>query len=114
MKARKTAKKVATKRPAKKRVAVAGKTRVTLVHSSAYVKRPSNVTKKPPTKRLQKRRATNTEKGYFPNPRREWKYAVTQNGDAVFLAKNESDALTIANMLQANAAKDVFFRAKKV
>ena len=30
--------------------------------------RPSQTTKKKPTKRLKRRRAANTKKGYFPNP----------------------------------------------
>lgn len=47
---------------------------------AASPKRVSQITKKPPTKRLVKRRKANTEAGYFPNPnpKKKTEYLVQQ------------------------------------
>ena len=43
---------------------------------TASPKRVSQITKKPPSKRLVKRRKVNTRAGYFPNPTKESHYQV--------------------------------------
>lgn len=50
-----------TKNPAAKKKPVAKR-------AKKAVNAPSQINRKPPTKRLKERRAANTKRGYFPNP----------------------------------------------
>jgi hypothetical protein len=74
------------------------------------VYRKSQVTKKPPTKRLVARRKTNVKKGYFPNPSKKYPFEVqfmvhTGGGEdrekwaTILATHSELYALDLANML---------------
>jgi hypothetical protein len=92
---------------------------------TASPRRRSQITKKPPTKRLVKRRVVNTKKGYFPNPvdpvegLNEWggkafKFAIVQrpadnNASVVALIPNQKDAVIFVDLLNKHAAKGVLF-----
>jgi hypothetical protein len=92
---------------------------------TARPRRASQITKKPPTKRLVKRRVVNTKKGYFPNPvdpvegLNEWggkafKFAIVQraidnNASVVALIPNQKDAVIFVGLLNKHAAKGVLF-----
>jgi len=51
----------------------------------AYVNRPSQATKKPPTKRLKARRAANVRgSGMFPNPKPRWAFDVQDADKGIY------------------------------
>lgn len=81
--------------------------------------RRSQITKKPPSKRLVKRRKKNRNQGYFPNPLKvnEWaKYSIYQSStkgvERVAMSRDKATAEALAALLQHHAKPGVKFSVK--
>lgn len=95
----------------KKRLRRATKKKATLTKQS-YVRRPSQITKRAPSKRLRKRRVKNITrpaKGRFPNPRPLLFIITAQKGSGKkmhFDGKNFSQRARISTFPTMSAAED--------
>jgi len=99
-----------------KRTTASGKKRTIIVHSASYIKRPSNVTKKAPSARLKKRRAANTVKGRYPNPRHQFCIKQIHNGKEMTVGYFTSDTIAkmTADMYNAQAKGGAQFVVRSV